>query len=260
MKAGSTTEARKRMFIRPEIFNKFPELIAAQSTRERGISPYPFGLNLSSHVGDDPENVEENRRRFYEAIGIPGGSRFVYQNQIHSGNVNVVSGNEGIVRESDSLVTAEPNVFLAVSIADCTPILFYDPITKLIAAVHAGWRGTEQLITVNAVRKLLSLGADAGNIYAFIGASASGAHYEVGSEVATLFEKDYYRELPNGKCLLDIKKANRDQLLILGVPFEQIEICSRCTITDLNLHSYRRDGKKSGRMFAVIGRVEAVKG
>ena len=109
-------------------------------------------------------------------------------------------------------------------------------------------------MTINALRKLISLGANAENIYGFIGASASGDNYEVGTEVATLFEKDYYTELTNGKCLLDIKKANRDQLLIGGVPLEQIEISPRCTITDLNLHSFRRDGKQSGRMFAVIGR------
>jgi len=242
------------MFILPEIFRKFPELIAAQSTREGGVSPYPYGLNLSSHVGDEPKNVEENRSRFYKAIGIPAGASFVYQNQVHSGTVTVVSGNEGIVTESDALITAEPNVFVVVSIADCTPILLYDPVARLLAAVHAGWRGTEQLVAINAVRKLISLGAHAENLYAFIGASASGENYEVGTEVATLFEKDHYTELPNGKCLLDIKKANRDQLLIGGVPFGQIEINPRCTITDMNLHSYRRDGKRSGRMFAVIGR------
>ena len=189
------------------------------------------------------------------ALANAAEARFVYQNQVHSGNVNVVSGNEGIVPESDALVTGAEGVFLAVSVADCTPILLYDPVRKLIAAIHAGWRGTEQLVTLNAMRKLISLGSDPENIHAFIGASASGENYEVGSEVATLFEKDHYTELPNGKCLLDIKKANRDQLLIGGVPLEQIEINPRCTITDLNLHSFRRDGKQSGRMFAVIGMV-----
>jgi YfiH family protein len=246
------------MFISPEIFKKFPELIAAQSTREGGVSPYPYGLNLSSHVGDDPDNVIENRRRFYKAIGVTSDTLFVYQNQVHSANINIVNGDELILKESDALITSEENVFLVVSIADCTPILLYDPIAKIIAAVHAGWRGTEQLITIATVRKMISLGARAENIYAFIGASASGANYEVGTEVATLFEKDYYSELPNGKCLLDIKKANRDQLLIGGVSLENIEINPRCTITDLNLHSYRRDGKQSGRMFAVIGRTNNV--
>jgi YfiH family protein len=242
------------MIIRPTIFDQFPELIAAQSTRLGGVSPLPYGLNLSSHVGDDPKNVEENRRRFHDAMGIPAGAKFVYQNQIHSANISQVSGDEGIVKESDALITPEPHVFLAVSIADCTPVLLYDPAAKLIAAVHAGWRGTEQLITYSVVRKLISLGSKPENIYAFIGASASGANYEVGSEVATRFEKEHYTELPNGKCLLDIKKANRDQLLIAGVLSDHIEINPRCTITDPDLHSYRRDGKQSGRMLAVIGR------
>jgi YfiH family protein len=243
------------MFIKPEIFNRFPEIIAAQSTRENGVSPYPYGLNLSSHVGDTMENVLENRKRFYGEIGVPTDSSFVYQNQIHSANFSIAQGSEGIIPSNDALATEKKNVFLGVSIADCAPILLYEPKRKIIAAIHAGWRGTEQLVTYSAIKKLVELGARQENIYAFIGASASRENYEVGSEVATLFEKDYYDELPNGKCLLDIKKANRDQLLIAGVPLEQIEISPRCTIADLRLHSYRRDGIESGRMFAVIGMI-----
>lgn len=237
----------------PTIFRDFPEVVAAQSTREGGVSPFPYGLNLSSHVGDELENVLENRRRFYAAAGVPEGAEFVYQNQVHSSNVNVVTGNEAIVLNSDALVTTHRGVFLAVSLADCTPVLLYDPVQHIIAAVHAGWRGTEQLITLNAVRKMIALGSNPEDIRAFIGASASGERYEVGSEVATLFEKSHYTELPNGKCLLDVKKANRDQLLIGGLQLENIEISPRCTLADDALHSYRRDGKKSGRMFAIIG-------
>jgi purine-nucleoside/S-methyl-5'-thioadenosine phosphorylase / adenosine deaminase len=243
------------MFIKPHIFEQFPEIIAAQSTREGGVSPMPLGLNLSSHVGDEQENVAENRRRFYSAIGVPEDGQFVYQNQVHSASINSVNGSEGIVKESDGLLTEKEKVFLCVSVADCAPVLLYAPDKQLIAAVHAGWRGTEQLIAYSMVKKLTELGADPERIHAFIGASASVDNYEVGSEVATLFEKDYYRELPNGKCLLDIKKANRDQLLIGGVPQHQIEISPLCSIADERLHSFRRDGKKSGRMFAVIGRV-----
>src|SRR5258705_6218668 len=98
------------MYIRPEIFKQFPELLAAQSTREGGVSPHPFEMNLSSHVGDDLKHVEENRRRFYEAIGVPYGAKFVYQNQVHSGNVNIVTGDAEIVSESDALDTNIANV------------------------------------------------------------------------------------------------------------------------------------------------------
>ena len=241
------------MLILPTIFSEFAEIIAGQSTREGGVSPYPFCLNLSGHVGDDQQNVTENRRRFYQALSVPDDAKFVYQNQVHSGTVKIVQGGEGTVSESDGLVTRISNVFLVASIADCTPILLYDPIERIIAAVHAGWRGTEQLISLHSVRTLESLGAKAENIRAFIGASASGENYEVGPDVATYFEKDYYTELPTGKCMLDIKKANRDQLLIGGLRLKHIEISTRCTITDTDLHSYRRDGKRSGRMFAIIG-------
>ena len=243
------------MIIRPHIFNSFPEIIAAQSTRIGGISPEPFGMNLSSHVGDDPSNVEQNRRLFFEAIGVPDGTKAVYQNQVHSPNVTVVTGEERIVKENDALITAEPNVLLGITVADCTPILLYDPSTKLIAAIHAGWRGTEQMIALGTIRKMAELGAKPQHLFAFIGASASREKYEVGLEVATLFEEKHLVELSSGKFLLDVKGANLDQLLFAGVPEKQIEVSPLCTITDERLHSYRRMGKQSGRMLAVIERI-----
>src|SRR5688572_24202100 len=98
------------MIIKPHIFDKFPEIVAAQSTREGGASPMPFGLNLSSHVGDDSVFVAENRKRFYSAVGVPERAQFVYQNQVHSASINAVKGSEGIVKESDGLFTDEANV------------------------------------------------------------------------------------------------------------------------------------------------------
>jgi polyphenol oxidase len=246
------------MIIRPTIFDKFPEIIAAQSTRLGGVSPELFGMNLSSHVGDEQTNVDENRHLYFEAIGIPTDAKKVYQNQVHSANVAVVSGDEGIVKENDALISAEPNVLLGVSVADCTPVLLYDPVTTLIAAVHAGWRGTEQMIALATIRKMIELGSMPENIYGFIGASASKEKYEVGFEVATLFEERYLTQLDKvsdtgaPKYLLDVKSANLDQLLYLGIPREQIEVSPLCTTSDERLHSYRRDGKRSGRMLAVI--------
>lgn len=243
------------MIIRPKIFEQFPEIIAAQSTRLGGVSAEPLGMNLSSHVGDEQANVDENRRLLFHAIGIPKGTKQVYQNQVHSPNVHIVHGDEGIVKESDALITRESNVLLGVTVADCTPILLYEPKAKLIAAVHAGWRGTEQMIALASVRKMMELGAEAKNIFAFIGASASGEKYEVGLEVATLFEEKHLTDLHNGKFLLNVKAANLDQLLFAGIPANQIEVSPLCTISDERLHSYRRDGKRSGRMLAVIERI-----
>jgi polyphenol oxidase len=243
------------MVIRPQIFEQFPEIIAAQSTRIGGVSPEPLGMNLSSHVCDDHANVDENRRRLFKAIGVMEGTKTVYQSQTHSANINVVNGDEFIIKDSDALITKEANVLLGITIADCTPILLYEPKTKLIAAVHAGWRGTEQMIALAAVRKMGELGASPANIFAFIGACASGAKYEVGLDVATLFEEKHLVDLHNGKFLLDVKAANFDQLLFAGVPANQIEVSPLCTISDERLHSFRRDGKRSGRMLAVIERI-----
>jgi YfiH family protein len=229
------------MIIRPKIFSQFSEIIAAQSTREGGVSPVPYGMNLSSHVGDEPDNVKTNRELFFNSAGVPGVARVVYQNQIHSANVNSVSGNEGIVPKSDGLITTDKNVFLAVSIADCTPVLIYASDVKAI--VLAG------------VRRLKELGAKPENMFAFIGACASQSKYEVGFEVATLFEKKHLIERADGKFLLDVREANHEQLLRSNVPASQIEVSDRCTISDDRLHSYRRDASRSGRMLAIIGRV-----
>ena len=248
-----TTQAASELIIRPTIFDAYPHVIAAQSTRMGGISPSPFGMNLSSHVGDDPKLVEQNRARFYKLAGVPTNARFVYQNQVHSRTINIVEGNEGIVRMSDGLITQSKNVFLAVSIADCTPILIYAPDIEAVAAIHAGWRGTEQMIVLEAIAKLRELGAMPEQLLAFIGACASQAKYEVGWEVASLFEKKHTFERGDGKFMLDVRAANHEQLLRSGVPNEQIEVSDRCTISDERLHSYRRDGAQSGRMLAIIG-------
>jgi copper oxidase (laccase) domain-containing protein len=112
------------------------------------------------------------------------------------------------------------------------------------------------MIALAAVRKMKELGGLPQNIFAFIGASASGEKYEVGLEVATLFEEKHLVDLHNGKFLLDVKAANLDQLLFAGIPADQIEVSPLCTISDERLHSYRRDGKRSGRMLAVIERAD----
>lgn len=241
--------------IYPEIFKQFPELIAAQSTKIGGVSPEPYGMNLSSHVGDSRENVAKNRRMFFAELGVPEGTRAVYQNQIHGTSMTVVHGGEGIVRNSDALITLQPNVLLAITVADCVPILLYEPKKKVIAAIHAGWRGSEQMFAATVVKKLKDMGARPRDIYAFIGAAASGEHYEVGMDVATLFEKQYVKQKDEEKFLLDLKKINFDQLVFGGIPVSHIEVSPLCTISDPTLHSYRRDGKKSGRMLTVIERV-----
>jgi YfiH family protein len=123
----------------------------------------------------------------------------------------------------------------------------------VIAAVHSGWKGTQKKIlkkTLNNLRHHFNSEAD--NLYIYIGPSISQKNYEVGKEVAVLFEQKYLK-FENGKIYLDVVGANVDMLLEFGISNEQIEVSTLCTFEQKDLlHSYRRDGKLSGRSLGVI--------
>jgi YfiH family protein len=238
--------------VRSTLLTQFPEIVFGMSTREGGVSPGKLGLNMSFRVGDNPENVLENRKRFLTYLGIDQ-QKVAYPQQEHTNNVQICSI-AAKYDHCDALVSKESNLFLAISIADCTPVILFDKSKKVIAAIHAGWRGTVQQITKIAVSKMVEeFGCNAKEIVAFIGPSASKCCYEVGEDVAQQFPKECLERKQNGKYLLDVKKANQIQLLHYGIEKDNIEIHNDCTISNELYHSYRRDGNESGRMLAVVG-------
>lgn len=224
---------------------------AGVSTRLGGASLQPFGMNLSFNVADDPSSVEENRKRF---LAFFGGSpeRLATAGQVHGNVVQTVSA-AGHVTECDGLVTDVPGIFLGISVADCVPVLMVDTERRVIAAVHAGWRGTSLKIVQEAVEMMKKkFAADPANITAFIGPAASVCCYAVGEEVANAFDSSVV-SAREGKLFVDLKSANQRLLLSSGVPADRIEVSPHCTISDPHLfHSFRRDKEKSGRMLAVI--------
>lgn len=238
--------------IRPSIFNAFPEIIAAVSTREGGVSPAPLGMNLSLFVGDDPENVRRNREIFFGSLGMQV-SDLAFAGQVHSARVSRVNGS-GTYKDCDALMTNVRGRFLCISVADCVPILLYDPMSHTAAAVHAGWRGTAAGIVGAAIRRMeAEYGASPGAMSAYIGPSAGVCCYEVGDDVASRFDKAFVTRV-NGKAFLDLKSENRRQLTGSGINPDRIEVSPHCTISEGRLfHSYRREREKSGRMMAVIG-------
>ena len=128
-------------FYHPLIFNSFPSLIAAESTRNGGVSALPFSsLNLSFRVGDAEANVMENRKRFFGGQGIES-EQLATSYQVHGDKV-LYAIEPGDYNGFDALVTDIKEVFVAVSVADCTPVLLFDAENQVVAAVHAGWRGT----------------------------------------------------------------------------------------------------------------------
>lgn len=239
--------------VRSEVFSRFPGLLFGMSTVQGGISPGTLGMNLSFHVQDDPSNVHENRRRFFSALGLtPDQAAFTRQQ--HTSDILTVHS-PGQNDTCDALVTGRPGIYLAVSIADCTPVMLFDPVRRVAAGIHAGWRGTAAGIVEKSIRRMeQQFGTDPGDLAAFIGPSAGVCCYEVGAEVASQFPASCV--LPSareGKSMLDVKQANVLQLLDNGVRNSNIEVHQHCTIHNTLYHSHRRDGAGSGRMFAVIG-------
>jgi YfiH family protein len=163
------------------------------------------------------------------------------------------------------IVSNADGVLAAVKTADCVPILIGDPVTRAFAAVHAGWRGTLATAVVIAVQRLKDQYAvKPEDLRVAIGASAGPCCYEVGSEVIDAFTArfgsgaDLFTTTRSGHAMIDLLKANRDQLESAGVIPERIHTAPICTMcrTDL-FFSYRKEKNlhgKVGRLMGVVGR------
>jgi len=175
--------------------------------------------------------------------------------QIHSDRVERVDGGRGYLGEGDALVTDRPGVLIGVRTADCVPILIADPEHHAVAAVHAGWRGTVEDIAAKAVSRLTNeYGCNPQDLHAALGPSIGPCCYEVGPEVAARF-RTWLSDLPDGKrAYLDLSEVTQRQLTQAGLNPANIYAGSPCTnCGPAELHSYRRDGPKAGRMIAAIG-------
>ncbi|MCL4550793.1 MAG: peptidoglycan editing factor PgeF [Bacteroidetes bacterium] len=237
--------------IKSALLNKYPELIFGLSTKIGLERTAPYFFNMSLTVGDDIETVKQNRDAFFKEIGL-NSSQIALQKQIHSDIITVVN-EAGLIGESDAMVTTKPGIGLAISTADCTPIFIYDRGNHLIAAVHSGWRGTtKRILEKTLIRLKEEYNSRADDLIVYIGPSISQKNYEVGKEVAQQFDKKYLR-YENNKIYLDVASANLDMIYNFGVPTNQVEQSPLCSFEEKNLlHSYRRDGKLSGRSLGII--------
>ncbi len=243
------------MYRVPSVFQKFPQLIAAESTRHGGVSPAPYAsLNLGKSTGDAPENVAENRRRFCAALHFDA-SRLAWSKQVHGDAVRLVTapgGAEGF----DALITQTPGVFVAVSVADCTPILVFDPENAAVAAVHAGWRGAAaNILEKTLVSMAEHFGTRGSDCIAYVGTCIDECSFEVGPEVAEVFDTAFKRYDPGrGRYLVDLKKVCATQLQTLGLLPENIEVSPFSTVLhNADYFSHRKENGITGRMMAVIG-------
>jgi len=241
-----------------------PALRHGFSTRRGGsFAPGECSLNLGESPGDSMERVHENRRRFLSALRLEK-AHLVTLHQVHSNRVYII---EDISRqwnqsEGDALATRVENAALAVKTADCLPVLIADPACNAVAAVHSGWKGTLSRVLLETVREMQrSFGSDPAELLVAVGPGIRACCYEVGSDVAGLFDAEYRggaltkpADARPGKYFLDLCGALDIQLNVAGVRPENrydLGICTCCNTREF--FSHRGEGPGSGRMMAVIG-------
>jgi hypothetical protein len=187
-------------------------------------------------------------------FGVDAPEKVVFPKQVHGAEIWVVddqSSRQRGVFEADAVVTNRKDLPVAVRTADCLPILIFSPEKKAVAAVHAGWKGTQLHVARKTVATLQALfGADPRGLKVAFGPCIRRASYGVGEEFRSYFPEDV--EELNGQLCLDLPAANLRQLLAAGVLKEHIFDCGLDTVTRPQLHSFRRDGEKAGRMINVI--------
>ena len=249
---------------------RFKEIEHFISTRTGGLSTAPYhSLNLGLHVGDDSGKVLKNRRRLAATVGIPL-NQFTIAKQIHSGNVRIISDEmrgsgstdyESAIADTDAMVTNRANICLVILVADCVPMLFFDPVQRAIGVAHAGWRGTFHCIAQNTVRALeTAFGSSPGDITVGIGPSIGPCCYKVGPEVISEFgntipttKEILVNKSDDGTGYLDLWRANIDQLLHAGIEKRNIELARICTRDNPDLFfSYRHQQGVTGRFGAGI--------
>ncbi len=250
-------------------------MVHAVFSRQGGLSAAPYAsLNTGLSVGDDRPTVFENRRLLSQALGRPDwpiATSWV----VHGDEAIEVDaewkldleqlGDPGFRRRADTLMTREPGVFLLISYADCLPVLYFDPVQRVAALAHAGWRGTTLGIAAKTVRALVErFGSRPADVLVGLAPAIGPCCYEVGPDVLEAFEllpdvEHSAAILPHvdgraDRWMLDLKETNRQQLLAAGVALEHIEIMPFCTScrTDL-FFSHRRERGKTGRFAVLVG-------
>jgi YfiH family protein len=216
---------------------------------------------MGGNVGDDPQAVRRNHELMYAALDLDEACACSVW-QIHGADVILASkpvqGRRWLAL-ADAMITDRPGAALAMRFADCTPLLFHDPVQGVVGMAHAGWRGTVQGIGAAVVRALSrSFGCKPANIQAGIGPSIGPRRYQVGAEVVEAV-RTYFgttdglirRAAADGSAYLDLWAANRLDLERAGV--EQIEVAGICTAEHTDeFYSHRAEHGRTGRFSAVI--------
>ena len=206
--------------------------------------------NLAYHVNDIKENVDKNR----QAVALKmeyKNEDLVYMNQVHGNNVQIVDKNSPkLIENCDGIITNEKNLPLMVMVADCIPILFFDEIQGVIAAVHAGRNSTFlKIAQITANKMMKELGCNANNIKVIMGPSIHTCCYEVSDELVNIVKASFGEKFCKGNNI-DLHGINVKLLEEVGIRHIRIsEICTKCS--NEPFYSFRKD-KHTGRFAGII--------
>ncbi len=234
----------------------------AFSVRSGGCSGMPWNsLNFSATDGDQPENVRRNLDILGSRLGI-APRNMVFCRQVHGDAVVIAHRVPEEEPVADAVISDQAGVFPAVKTADCLPILLLDPVRRISAAIHAGWKGTVLRITRKVISILVEkFGVRSADLFAALGPAIGPCCYEVDDAVIQPFTRDFpgaeqfmIDSSRNRHRQLDLVGANYQELLCAGIPDHRIFSVGLCTSCNPELFfSYRRDRGQTGRHVAVVG-------
>lgn len=246
------------------------DIVHGFSTRLGGVSKeHLYSMNLSFSRGDLEENVRENHRRFATALGYDE-KKLVFSDQVHLTHFHKVTKKDigkGIIRDSDiketdGLVTDVPGIPMITFYADCVPLFFYDPVNKVIAMAHSGWRGTVKKIGAKMVDYMRQeYGSRPEHIICAIAPSICQDCYEVSEDVAMQFvdvfgsaqKAELLYEKENGKYQLNLHRACELTLLEAGILLNHMDVTNLCTCCNPDFfYSHRASNGMRGNLAGVM--------
>lgn len=208
------------------------------------------GLNTGENTEAPKEEIEDNLQRVASRAGL-SRDQFVLGVQVHSNNV-LFTKKPGFYAGYDGYVTRQTGLVLGIKVADCAALLFADEENSVIGAAHAGWKGAVAGIVPNTLHTMKQHGASADKIKVYLSPCISVQKFEVGEEVAVQFPDEVVDRQSYQKPHVDLKEYLRLQLEEAGIMPEHIEIDDRCTMSDPQFYSYRRERERAGRMLGFI--------
>jgi YfiH family protein len=248
-------------FYRFEHFKSQARLLQLVTTKS---DAYPYSFSLALHTGEEKESIIHNRQKLVRKLQTKSNLHFIVANQTHSDIIRIISeektqgwnSTHDAIQECDAMITDKPNIILSILTADCVPILLYDTKKNVVAAIHAGWKGTKAEITYKTVKKMQKFfNSKPEDIIAGIAPSIGSCCYEVGEDVAKHFFQISHSFTKKGeKYMLDLAYINKIQLLNSGLHTKQIEMSNVCTSCNVeHFFSYRKEKGCSGRFMSMIG-------